>query len=610
MFMNTIPASRRFGSTFLVLASLTMMNVVHAQTTDSWIAASGKWEKIDRWDNGLPSDTQSVVIISNATSKVVTISAHTAHNFPDSLTITNLTVSAPDGVLNTLLLNNTGTLALHILNELTVGINPDGSPIGGSELISTKSTLVVDGSLGGELQDNGTIIIGGGSLITTNCSLLVASSSLSFSPSVGLLVISNAIAQARDVTITPSSSESLSSGTIKIIGGKMILSSFLTVGDGFENSQGTMLVANGGLLVVTNDETDVGGFSESSGSLAISNATFLAEDVFLGGTRSDGELTINNGTVTLSGHLGIGQGGEQVAGGVSLNAGKLVVTNDTTTVGGDEGDGDLTISAGIFLGKTVLVGSQFHSNGALSIQGGTSILSSNLQVGSEQSSAFVSITSGQLIVTNAPIVVNGGFGEVEAQVSISGGRLVTKTIDIGSSAEGALVIDGGSVTVSGGITLGDCNDAFATGFASVDGGKLTVANTAGTGFIDVQNGQLTVDGGVVHVDKLVMTNSCSSLVHTGGTLIVGSVILDTNSFGVTSIDQEGNDLRVTWLMGPGQLNTLQATSVKTHGHHGTNGYTDIFVVRNNTTPGVMTNYLDIGAATNVPPRTYRAVLTP
>jgi hypothetical protein len=114
----------------------------------------------------------------------------------------------------------------------------------------------------------------------------------------------------------------------------------------------------------------------------------------------------------------------------------------------------------------------------------------------------------------------------------------------------------------------------------------------------------------LYVDKLVMTNTCSSLVHTGGPLIVGSVVLDPDAFGITSVAREGDNLRITWMMGPGQINALQAAFVRTHGHHTTNYFADIFIVTNNTTPGVVTNYLDIGAATNVPPRSYRAWLVP
>jgi hypothetical protein len=284
-----------------------------------------------------------------------------------------------------------------------------------------------------------------------------------------------------------------------------------------------------------------------------------------------------------------------------------MVTNDMTVIAEEQNSGILTISDGIFLGQTVLVGVAIDSEGILSIQGGISILSSNLQIGGALSDATVSITGGQLFVTNAPIVVNS---VLDAQCIVSGGQLAAKTIELDGFSGGELVIDDGSATVSEGITLGDCNEEFDFGYASVDGGQLTVTNAAGAGFIDVQNGQLILDGGVLRVDKLVMTNSCSSLIHTGGTLIVGSVILDPNAFRITSVAREGNNLRVTWLMGPGQTNALQATAGGTHGGYTTNGFSDIFIVTNNPTAGSLTNYLDVGAATNVPSRFYRARLAP
>ena len=600
--MNTIAACRRFRSTLIVFASLTVVGVSHSQTTNSWIAHSGgKWERVNRWDDGLPAVTQSAVMISNATSKVVTVDDRTTRKFPHSLTITNLTVSAPDGVRNKLFLHNTGTIALHILNALTIG-STDGPAGGRSQLISTKSTLIVDGLLGGQLQDNGTMVIRGGSLITTNCSLQVAASFSTLSPTIGLLILSDAVVQARDITITSTTSASLSSGRIEVIGGVLTLSSSLTVGNGFENSASSMLVANQGLLVVTNDETDIGGFDISSGNLTVSNASFLAKDIFLGGTRSDGELAINNGTVTLSGQLGIGDSG-QGSGTVSLDGGKLVVTNGETHLGlGTPSDGSLAVSDGLFLARDVYVGA-FESSATFLINGGTSILSSNLQIGAANSDTTVSITGGRLFVTNAPIVIDDG-----AQCLVSGGRLAARTMELGRFAEGTLMVDGGTVTASEGITLGDCNDAFAVGYTSVDGGRLIVTNAADVGFIDVRNGQLILGSGVVRVDKLVMTNTCSSLIHTGGTLIAGSVVLDPNAFGITSVAREGNNLRVTWLMGPGQTNALQATAGGIHGSYATNGFTDIFIVTNNPTAGTLTNYLDVGAATNFPSRYYRARL--
>ena len=88
------------------------------------------------------------------------------------------------------------------------------------------------------------------------------------------------------------------------------------------------------------------------------------------------------------------------------------------------------------------------------------------------------------------------------------------------------------------------------------------------------------------------------------------MVLDLNAFRITSVAQKGKNLRVTWMMGPGQTNALQAASSGTHGGNTTNGFADIFIVTNNAAPGLVTNYLDIGAATNVPSRFYRGHLAP
>ncbi len=391
----------RFDSTLVVLASLAVAGAAHAQTTNSWIGrGGGKWERANRWDSGLPSASQSAVIISNATSKTVTINARTARRFPSSLTISNLTVSAQRGVINMLFLDRIDPVALNILNGVTVGSNPN-TPFGagGSAVTSIRSTLIIDGLTGGQLEDDGTIMISGGSLVTTNCSLQVAGDG-----TTGLLVISNAAVQARDVTIT---SGGLANGMVEIIGGTMTLSSSLIVGDGIDDSPGGLLVTDGGRLVVTNDETDIGGALESSGDLTVSNATFLAAAMFLGGERSDGTLAINNGTATLSGELDLGAG-EQSSGSVSLDGGRLVVTNGATQIGlGSPSNGSMEISGGLFLARDLYVGA-FQSEGALFIDGGLSILSSNLQIGVAFSEATVAITGGQLFVTNAPITVDNG----------------------------------------------------------------------------------------------------------------------------------------------------------------------------------------------------------
>jgi hypothetical protein len=569
-----------------ILATLSLAN------TNSCVSATdGFWDEARLWSLGkAPSIRQSAILITNDASETVTIDATTATKFRSTMTISNLTVSAPFGSTDTVYLANTGTTALHIINGLVLGIAPGNPSPGGGLLISSNSTLIVDGATGGQFQDNGTVVIAGGSLITTNCSLQIAAESSTFYGPTGFLSVSNAIVQARDVSIG-TASESQSSGTLELFGGTMTVSSSLSIGGGGGGGHGNLLVATGALLAVSNGYTFI-----DSGTMTVSNASFLGDGVIMGNNKTFGELVINNGTVNLNGQLGLGIG-DLSGGSVFLNGGLLVVTNDIITSGGGfTGGGDITVSDGTLLGQSI-----FLSLGRFSIQGGTSSLSSNLDVGF---GGTVNIGGGQLFVTNAPIRIFAG----NSQCIVTGGQLVASLIELIPYAGGTLTVDGGSVTVSEGITLGDCNSQYGAGHVTVDGGELIVTNSVHTGFIDIQSGQLVLSGGVLQVDKLVMTNGCSGFIHTGGTLIVGSVVLDPNAFAITSVAREGNDLRVTWSMGPGATNALQVSSGGSHGGYGTNGFTDIFVVTNNTAAGTVTNFLDVGAGTNRPARYYRARL--
>jgi hypothetical protein len=165
---------------------------------------------------------------------------------------------------------------------------------------------------------------------------------------------------------------------------------------------------------------------------------------------------------------------------------------------------------------------------------------------------------------------------------------------------------------------------------------------------------LTQSGGELVIDKLVITNACGHFIHSGGSLIVGTLVLDPNlsavgdgipngwkqrygfdpfdptvasadpdgdgqnnlaeflagtdptnsasSFRIVSFAPEGADVRVTWQTGVGKTNALQVAA------DFSNSFADIFTVTN--TVGATTNYLDTGVATNFPARYYRVRLVP
>jgi len=83
----------------------------------------------------------------------------------------------------------------------------------------------------------------------------------------------------------------------------------------------------------------------------------------------------------------------------------------------------------------------------------------------------------------------------------------------------------------------------------------------------------------------------------------------TSYFHIISITPSNNDVLINWMTGVGKTNALQATAGAGDGSYSTNNFADIFTVTN--TVGPLTNYLDAGAATNIPPsRYYRVRLVP
>jgi pectate lyase len=80
-----------------------------------------------------------------------------------------------------------------------------------------------------------------------------------------------------------------------------------------------------------------------------------------------------------------------------------------------------------------------------------------------------------------------------------------------------------------------------------------------------------------------------------------------SSFRITSATKEANDIRVTWMTGTGKTNALERSAGDSGGSY-SNNFGAIFIVTNSI--GSVTNYLDIGAATNSPSLYYRVRLVP
>jgi hypothetical protein len=578
----------------IFFASASVDMTVFAQTNSWTMSASDKWETAADWSLGLaPINTQSIYV-TNSLSKIVTVDSTTAGSYPNTMTVNDLNLWTLDGSINTLLISNIGTnLPLTVLVSLTVS--------NGGDLVISDSAVAVSGSTNVFISLGGDVTLDNGSLLVSN---VAAVGSEPGSP--GALTVN---------------------GTSSFSGGLCV---------GLDtNAFGDVLLL-GGQLALTNGPMAIGLYG--AGQLIIDDNSTLTSDqpVIVGlGAGSQGTLTMDSSSWIASEDVIIGEY-VGATGVVEITSGQLTVPNIYLTLIGGGGSGEMnwsgaTVSigaleigaAGGVPGPVTNMGWHIGSQGTLTMVGSMVEVQGPLVVGTGVgATGAVWMTGGQLVATNSPMFV-GTWGD--GAITISNGTWIGNSMQLGMYfamnlvtnpvtlmappilAQGTLNLDGGSATLYSNMVIGNCPTG-GVGVVNVAGGSLYVTNAAHNAFIDVRDGQLNLNGGLLQTDVLILTNSCGQFIHTGGTLIAGSVIFNTNEFSITSITQQGNDLLLTWMMGPGQTNALQATSGSADGSYTTNGFTDIFVVTNNVMPGTITNFLDIGGATNRPARYYRVRL--
>jgi hypothetical protein len=574
-----------------------------------------------------------------------------------AISITNaaLQVGGTLGIDGSLLLQPNGTAAL---GTLTVAANPSSA---GTFTLTGGSMISSNTWFGAGSNSSASVWLTGGSFTATNrvtYALVIGGS--------GNAQITVSNGATLNTYTTQLANGAGSTGTLTVAGGSVTMTG-LTVGYG-SNAFGAAWVS-GGVLAVTNG-IDIAGSSFAVGQMTVSNGTVSANGqangiAFLvgGGLSSIGTFTMEAGTLMSmpSNVFWIvgASGGSQ--GFVWIDGGQITSSNGTLIVG-ESGSGQWTSTNG-----SVTVSNLYVLAGApssLVLHGGSFSVLGNTTVDSAGTGS-VWVTGGQFVAPNGPFVL----GDYDPGVmTVSNGLAVIRSMIIssnntpyGSASGSTLNVAGGQVAVFDSLVVGDCA-SNAIGQITVSGGTLYVTNATHTGYLDLRDGTLTVSsGGALVADVLVMTNSCGRIIRSsGGTIAATTLTLDpslsavgdgipngwkqqygldpldpnlanedpdgtgftvlqdylvgvdpTNpaaAFCITSVVPSGIDLLVTWMMGSGRTNALQATAGDVNGGYTTNNFSDIFIVTN--TVGTTTNYLDTGAATNGPARYYRVRLVP
>jgi hypothetical protein len=372
-----------------------------AQEINSWTnPSSAPWEAM-YWSLGvLPDSTQSVMI-TNAGYKAVGISPLTRANYTNSMTVSNLTVSAPTNAFNTLLLNYFGTgTPLDVLNGCTIGTNGVIENLHAGFEVQSGSWTV----------NGGQYIEQGGSTVATNASTYVLNG--------GSMNLSNANFELGQLIL--GGADSLSdTGVVSQVGG-------------LTGCQLTML----------------------GGSYTLSNGTFS------GACSLDGQFTQYGGTNEASislgglGEFGSGDGTYTNYGGIVVSPLIQLAPNNNNSFGFFNQVGGTVITAGIKIGP---------GDGVYRLTNGT-LLTGELSVfnsGFGQEGGQVSCTNSIGVFGSLIEDAYGDLNPVFADYGLEGGEL--SCASLGLSEFGNFEQSGGTNTVAGTLSLDECDYSLSSG---------------------------------------------------------------------------------------------------------------------------------------------------
>jgi hypothetical protein len=615
-----------------VLVTVGVPGVTSAQT-NNWISSTrGYWDDYGKWSLGItPTNTHSVYI-TNDLSKTVTVDSYTSGVHPDAMTVSNLFLSAPVGATNTLELSGAGTSTpLTILDSFNISaggllrltnaaiwvqrIRRDYN--GYVTIILTNTAFSSDGTIvlgdngvltsepglytGRDADTTGTVWLAGGRLLLTS----TTPSAIGIDGPSQMIVSNGEVQTASSFIFVGSGNRS--QGALTLAGGSYVSSPFGRLVIGMETGAvGVVSVTSGNLIITNSFITLVGG--DGAGQLNLFNGTNTLGALQVGGNPgSAGTLTVAGGVQDLQGGLHIGAS-LRATGTVWMTGGQVVATNFPTCIA-PYGYGLVTVSNGNWHGSVMRVGLY---------------------------------AVRELRDSNGVVVqpAQSSHGNLEA--------------DGGAVALLSNLVIGGTATISN-LVVGNCPSG-AVGVVRVDGGSVYVTNAAHNAFIDVRDGQLILDSGFLQVDTLVITNLCGQFMRNGGSLSITTTNLDPNlsavgdgipngwkqqygldpfdpnsansdadgdgfsslqefqsgtdptnsasSLRITSIRSQGSDLLITW-----SVTTNKTYKVQVAPDSIANAFADLATVIVPAAPAITeTNYLDVGAATNNPPRFYKIKL--
>jgi hypothetical protein len=472
----------------------------HAEAQpNSWTSsASGNWEDLT-WSLGVRPAAGQNIFITNSNWKAVQLTHSTAVNFPESMTVNSITLDAPPGTVNTLLLNYVGVSTpltadfMHMTSNTVV------------TLLSSALNITFD-----MFEMSGTF--NHGFFSSVNARLLIIGNN---GPAVYNLTNGT-------LTVTDLAVELLGPGAFPSVFNQE--GGYHYANPVFIGAQGTYYLHAGQLGGVVN--VDGGLLNQSGGDLS-PDKLFVEHNGSLvqsGGTGTSGSITVgevssfadppssyvlSNGILTCSSNLTISSVGIfDQEGGSNTIQGTLAVQSDNSR------------PAYVVQGKFLLNGGMLSArdisvSGLYSQGGGTNQVAGNLTITGVPYSQCI-LTGGLLVTSNTYMngignfIQTGGRHQVSNILHVTGpseayalerGPLVAPTIEIIS---GTFVHRGGTVTNATLLRLGGWWQEYAGNqqfgqlqMSATDGSLWFGTNSSILRFAD-SSGQ-PWGGGILHI---------------------------------------------------------------------------------------------------------------
>ena len=525
-FIAGKPGCRVIGAAIFCLACVNSQSV--AQTNTWTNSVSGYWEQ-PFWSLGvLPGQGQDIVF-TNAW-QALAIGSSTVQAAPNSLTVQSVTLAAPPGSINELLLNYAG-----VQNPLQLGIatnNTNGYL--GSLLIGSNSTVVI---LDSALQVNNNSGIGSergafsvGGIVDQGAFSQVSAAFMHIGDiGPGVYNLTNGLVSIPSQYIgnVPNFSAPFT-GTFNQFGGSN--STYLEVGFA---SQYNLYNGNftGGTLAMWNG----GNFNQYGGAFSAQMHLVSGNYLLAGGTFTVTDLIIPD--KTPPGPPPIAQYSSFLQTGSTNSCSSLELYGVIPGVNTFGSSGAYTLSNGTLwvAGPEVIdPASTFNQSGGLHTNAGISMTGTSTSQGPV--SSYFNLSGGLL---SAPFVTvrTSIFTQTSGTNQVNGNLLITG---------GSYYDQSGTYTLSGGL-LSDSNATvsftFSSGFVQ-SGGNHLVANQ-----LTVSGQSYEADGYVLSAGTLsaplIQVDSAGSFRHAGGTLAnSGMLILSSGTWNEQTAGQQFGPLQL------------------------------------------------------------------